>query len=521
MHLVAPADTTRRDTGTEAETTMRGQALDVLAVLFGKALRHYGVAASPAEVIEVRRTLAIIGGDEALLRAALRSVCVKYRHENDAFDRAFTMVFLGGGGDPADAGLPRPRGTAAELPDDVAWDDDFTGAARRIGADEHTDEIGDLMVDDPAAGERHGDSAHREENDFTVSAGAESLGVDTDTESVSGGITYTIDVDEADAASVGELTGASARVHGTPLALDGAASILRALDAHDARRAYGSDGADGLDAIGRAELEHALSAFIDALSARLEATASGEPGAGTDSTAGTDQADIDRACHRLVQRIRGAPRRVVRRGDRGPLDIRRTMRAAVATDGVPLSLWRRPRPPGPVRLLILVDVSLSVRPVAGFALRLAQTLHRFGDRCEVIAFVDKPVLVTPALRGARADAALAAILAADGLDLSASSDYGTTLEALLAEFGDLVTARTSVLVVGDARSNGFDPRLDLFAEFARRVHRVAWVTPEPSRYWSQTGCALADYAAYCAGVVSARDGAELVDRADQLGTALG
>lgn len=499
---------------------LRDNVLDHLSVLFGRVLRAHGVAVSPAEVIEVRRVLSLVGSDDLTrLRAALRGVTVKYGYETEGFEHAFDLFFLGADPRSGDEAAPRPRGVAGDLPDDIAWHDDFEGAARMIGADEHTDEIGDLMVDDPDARARGGESAHREENDFSVSAGAEELDVDTDASSVSGGITYTIDVDEADSATVGELVGAATRVTGTPIGLSDAAAILALLDTYDARRAYGTDGAEGLDDAQRAELEKALSAFVKALSSRLEAHASSNPDEAPPRT-GVDQADIDRACHRLVQRMRGAPRRIVRTGDHGALDMRRTMRAAVHTDGVPVELWRRVHTPGPVRMLILVDVSLSVRPVAGFVLRLAQTLHRLGDRCEVIAFVDAPVRVTPALRTASADDALTAVLAADGLDLAATSDYGTTLRRLLDDFGDLVGRRTSVLVVGDARSNGFDPRVDLFAELSRRTHRLAWLTPEPSRYWSQTGCALADYAEHCSGVVSARDGAELIERADELGSAL-
>lgn len=376
---------------------VRDEILDLVAVLFGQVLRGAGIAASPAEVIEVRRTLAIVGAaDLAVLRAALRSVSVKYGYETAGFEHAFDVFFLGADTGPdREEDLPRPRGAAADLPDDVVWDDEFDGAARRIGADEHTDEIGDRMAPNPDAGERHGESAHREENDFTVSAGAEQLGVDPDSGSVSGGVTYTVEIDSADSASVGELTGAAARVESTPLGVTGAAAILAALDAYDPRGAYGTEGNADLDDARRIELERALAAFVDVFTARLEAAGLTEGDApGRSAPVRTEQADIDRACHRLVQRMRGAPRRVIGRGDRGTLDIRATMRAAVATDGVPAELWRRRPRPGPVRLLVLVDVSLSVRPVTGFILRLAQTLHRFGDRCEVVAFVDRPVRVT-------------------------------------------------------------------------------------------------------------------------------
>ena len=208
------------------ENVRRDEILDLLAVLFGQALRGAGVAASPAEVIE----MAIVGaGDLDVLRAALRSVSVKYGYETEGFDHAFDVFFLDAGSGPGrEADLPRPRGAAADLPDDVVWDEEFEGAARRIGADEHTEEIGDLMAPDPGAGERHGESAHREENDFTVSAGAEQLGVDPDSGSVSGGVTYTVEIDSADSATVGELVGAAARVESTPLGLTGAAAILAA-----------------------------------------------------------------------------------------------------------------------------------------------------------------------------------------------------------------------------------------------------------------------------------------------------
>ncbi|MCK0440148.1 VWA domain-containing protein [Gordonia alkaliphila] len=492
-----------------------------LAVEFGRVLRLFSVQASPAEVIEICRVLDLVGGaDLEQLRTALRAVTVKYGYERDGFEEAFALFFLGHHADAEDDELPRVRGLLSGLPDDIDWDEEFSGGGRMIGADEHTVEIGDLMADDPDARERNAQSAHREENDFSVSGGAEQLQVDTENSSVSGGVTYTVEVEHADASQVGELTAAATRVEGTTLNLADAAALLRALDASDGRHAYGVDGAAGLDAAAIAELEEALTRFVEALTDRLAGAAVLSTVDDPPTRVHRDQADIDRACHRLVQRMRGAPRRVSRLTTAGRLDFRRTMRAAVATDGVPLELWRRRTTPGPVRLLVLVDVSISVRPVTGFILRLAQTLHKFGDRCEVVAFVDRPVRVTPALRSASPDGALAAVLAADGLDLSATSDYGRMWHELLDEYGDLITSRTSVLVVGDARHNAFDPRTDLFDEVARRAYRVAWLTPEPERYWSQTGCALGDYAEQCAAVVSARDGAEVLERCDELGAAL-
>jgi uncharacterized protein with von Willebrand factor type A (vWA) domain len=234
----------------------------------------------------------------------------------------------------------------------------------------------------------------------------------------------------------------------------------------------------------------------------------------------TDSADLERASHEVMRRIRGAPRRRSRPFARGLLDSRSTLGRAWATDGEAFTIMNRTRVPGPLKLLILVDVSLSVRPVTGFVLRLAQSLHQKVNRCSVVAFVDRPVDVTDHLLSSSGENALATVLSAPGLDLEASSDYGRMFAELLDRHGDLIDARTSVLIVGDGRSNGLDPREDLVGRISRRAHRMAWITPEARRYWNRPTCGLSAYARYLDGVVTARDPAELSERAGLLGSSL-
>ncbi|WFR70951.1 VWA domain-containing protein [Prescottella defluvii] len=218
--------------------------------------------------------------------------------------------------------------------------------------------------------------------------------------------------------------------------------------------------------------------------------------------------------------MRGAPRPRPRIQGRGGLDMHRTTRASLRTDGVPFRLVTRTPVPDRVRLLILADVSLSVRPITAFTLRLAQAMHRRADRCRVLAFVDDPVDVTDALLRSGGDDALAAVLADPRIDLEASSDYGRVLDELLTGRTDLVDSRTAVLIVGDGRCNGLPPKADQLAVLRRRVHRLAWVTPEPRRYWNQATCAMSEYADVCDRVVIACDAEQLVAHAGELAHAL-
>ena len=71
--------------------------------------------------------------------------------------------------------------------------------------DEHTDEIGDLVETDPDGAERHGDSAHREENDFTVSAGAANTAWPSSGAGNSAGVASSSDAADAPAWIAGRL----------------------------------------------------------------------------------------------------------------------------------------------------------------------------------------------------------------------------------------------------------------------------------------------------------------------------
>lgn len=183
-------------------------------------------------------------------------------------------------------------------------------------------------------------------------------------------------------------------------------------------------------------------------------------------TGAVSRADIDQACHRIIRRMRGAPRTKARSQGSGRLAIRHTLRAALKTDGDPVHLYRRTRVPGRIRLLIVADVSLSVRPVAGFILRMAQALHDISDRCTVLAFVDDPVDVTTPLLVGHGDHALTRVLSAPGLDLAATSDYGQVLEKLLTTHGVCWTA-------GPASCSS--------------AMRVVTGSPQSQNYWKNCG----------------------------------
>ncbi|MGW0159955.1 MadC family VWA domain-containing protein [Mycobacterium sp. NPDC003323] len=492
------------------------QILDVAAAMFGQLLRRAGVAASPAEVIEVRRVLGLLGAaDRTALRAALRATCAKYGREQRGFDRAFDAMFgavVVGHHDQV-AGPSRAH-TGSGLPDHLDIDEDAE-IGRYAEYNERAAEVGDHF-DTPEANK--GFNPHKDDDDFSVTGADDQLSVSAEADGGRRGMRYTVEVDRAASVMAGQLADSVTPVVAGTLSFDDPDSILAWLDAYDPAHTYGSDAGEPLTAEQLQQLTDAVEGFVAALAQRSGLSAesddpdpAGEVGLGT---------DIDLACHEVLRRMRGAPRPRPRERGRGRLDMRRTVRSSMRTNGVPFHLITKTPLPDRVRLLVIADVSLSVRPVTAFTLRLAQAMHRRAHRCRVMAFVDRPVDVTEILVRAGGDDALAAVLAEGQLDLQASSDYGQVFDEMLRGQADALDSRTAVLIVGDGRSGGLPSGVDRLRALRRRVHRMAWVTPEPQRYWRQATCAMPDYAAVCDHVVVASDAEQLTARAGELAHAL-
>ncbi|HEX4823550.1 MAG TPA: VWA domain-containing protein [Candidatus Polarisedimenticolaceae bacterium] len=226
---------------------------------------------------------------------------------------------------------------------------------------------------------------------------------------------------------------------------------------------------------------------------------------------------LAREIPRLVREIDLRRARRMERARAGRPWMRRAMRESLASGGVPFVLpYRRPKRKT-ARVILLVDVSFSVARAAGLFLLMASAFLDLGRRARVLAFVDKPVDATAAIarwargrsrlaspkkrRGARPGDGIArrGVAFADvldgieGLNLDAPSDYGRAFHSLLA--GRLrPRGRDMVLVVlGDGRTNRFDPLPWALEEIARGCRALIWLVPEPASRWGTADSALPAY----------------------------
>lgn len=222
-----------------------------------------------------------------------------------------------------------------------------------------------------------------------------------------------------------------------------------------------------------------------------------------------ERQQLEESLRRIAHSLRGALTSRRRNTPRGRVHPARTMRRNMRYDGVPFRPVTITRAEDKPRLVVLADVSLSVRSTARFTLHLVHGLQSMFGQVRTFAFVDEPVEITELFADHPLERALGLVF--DGLpqggviDVDGNSDYGSTFVAFLEEHGAALNRRTTVLILGDGRGNGNDPGVEAFAEIARRARETLWLTPEPRYSWSLGKCDLPMYAEHCSQVRVVRD----------------
>jgi uncharacterized protein with von Willebrand factor type A (vWA) domain len=212
-----------------------------------------------------------------------------------------------------------------------------------------------------------------------------------------------------------------------------------------------------------------------------------------------DLAAVHRVVAQLKRRLATQGHQARGRRRHAHVDVRRTMRASLETGGVPIVLKHRPRRPRRPELYVLCDVSTSVTSASVFFLSVLHALHDAFRKMRSFVFVERISEVTDVFARERSFKAVSDAISRDAgvADVSGYTDYGRVWREFLAQVEDDLHPRATVIVLGDARTNGRDPRADVFARVAARAGRTFWLNPEPRLYWNYGDSVIAAYEPFC------------------------
>lgn len=207
--------------------------------------------------------------------------------------------------------------------------------------------------------------------------------------------------------------------------------------------------------------------------------------------------EVRRVVERLAQQFRKAYRRRAKQARRGLLEYRRTIRQNMAYDGNVYELhWRRVRKE-PSTVYVICDVSNSVASIARFLLLFLYELVDILPRVRAFAFSSQLGEVTDVFRNKATDAAIEEALFEWG---KGNTDYGRAFIDFRHLCAKDLNKRSTVIVLGDGRSNFYDPGASVVAEISRRVKQFYWLNPETRSQWREGDSEMARFAPHCTEV---------------------
>ncbi|MEA2391810.1 MAG: uncharacterized protein QOK31_1919 [Solirubrobacteraceae bacterium] len=212
-----------------------------------------------------------------------------------------------------------------------------------------------------------------------------------------------------------------------------------------------------------------------------------------------DLAAVHRVVAQLKRRLATQGHELKGRQRNAHVDFRRTMRASLETGGVPVVLKYRPRRPRRPEIFVLCDVSTSVTSASVFFLSVLHALHDAFRKMRSFVFIERISEVTETFERERNFKSVSEAISRDAgvADVSGYTDYGRVWSEFLRDVEDELHPRATVIVLGDARTNGRPPRDDIFARIAERAGRTFWLNPEPRLYWNYGDSVIAAYEKHC------------------------
>ena len=178
---------------------------------------------------------------------------------------------------------------------------------------------------------------------------------------------------------------------------------------------------------------------------------------------------------------------------RKEIDLRATAKLSIKTQGVPLRLqYKTPTKRRP-ELVVLADLSGSVATFAKFTLNLMHAISEELTSLRIFGFIDEVDEITDYFVRDFDETARQIAVQANMVGPDRHSNYGNVFSAFVSRHLGVIDARSTVLVLGDARNNFHDRNDYDFRKIAERAKRIYWLNPESQDQWGTSDSVIYSY----------------------------
>ena len=479
--------------------------MDAVINRFIFLLKKRGVRISPAESQDAMQALAWVAlHDRDTVRTVLRSTLIKDVRDQPVFEELFEQFFSLPKASPSPESVAEPpphRETAPEPPETVAEQTQITGQPDGDNAHEDALNIRDYFDDESMA--THFNS-HQDANDLSLAEFGQNLVLSRNRDLLDQVMRKAMQLLKArrmkNVGRAGELNleEAIAALDADVIA-DAVTELLDELNDMDVDENLIQRLSSRLDG-GIANLPELLKRYLERELALQPPPKMPEPSRRATPNyrfSEQERREMTEIVQRLCRRMRGA--RSYRRhiSNHGRISVPLTLRRNMKYEGIPfqpvMTHYRNEKP----RLVVICDVSLSVRNTARFMLHLVYNLQSLFGQVRSFAFVSDLVEVSACFEQRSIDEAIGTVFDGGLIDIDVDSNYGHALSLFHNHYLAAVTPQTTVIILGDGRGNRNPPQVWVLEEIRRRAKQLLWLSPEPRGSWKMGSCDMSLYEPVC------------------------
>lgn len=222
------------------------------------------------------------------------------------------------------------------------------------------------------------------------------------------------------------------------------------------------------------------------------------------------------AVTKLAQRLKNVVSIRRKRGKRGKFDLKGTLRRNLQYGGVPFRIQFDRKIKDKPQVLVLCDVSDSVRNVSRFMLQFVYSLQDLYSRVRSFIFVSEIGEITQLFEENDTQRAIEQALTGSIINVFAHSDFGRAFKTFHRDHLGAVNNRTTVIILGDARNNYNLAQEWVLRDIQARAKQLIWLNPESRLTWGFGDSEMDRYLPFCDLVEECRNLNQLYRVVDHL-----
>ncbi len=226
--------------------------------------------------------------------------------------------------------------------------------------------------------------------------------------------------------------------------------------------------------------------------------------------------EVKDVIQKLVKKLEEISSLRYSKNNKGVFDLKKTLRKSGKYLGIPIEIVYKNKALKKGKIVTLCDVSGSVWSTARFMLNILYSLQECFSKVKSYVFVSDLVEVSDFFINYDTNEAISKIMNEADINYYAPTDYGMAFQHFKNEHLNDLDKKTTLLIIGDARSNYMNPQELILKKMREKCRRVVWLNPEQQQFWDTGDSEMYTYKPHCNEVRPCGNLNQLIDFIEEL-----